>query len=999
MLQQDPSKRPSIEGILTHPWFKLTLVDKWSEVRGDGQSLPPTPGPCTPLNGHKEFDFSEPFRSGDPGPSSSRFLGPHSGLPSPLSTHLPQIPSESEPSETSFEFADSEQGKPDSGTTTPTTAEDEETELIKRNHSGELSHTEKVLELLHPNGSQSTIRRSGSESPGSATAFGVKNRVAIKSSLEGQTEVDEDMITDEEVASREQSASLPMMEEHSLHLPLAQHSRTPSRTKRRSVSSTLSLERRNSHHSQSGQWQTYPPEDYLAKLNEEREVSFSKPSERQLLTQLSDLGFDTGQLIHSVNSDACDASAAIWWILRQKQLERGEPDEVVETRNVSVARRRDRAPANAREERRRARKEESAKGPEPETKTPNVTFKDQTTSIPVTPSVSIVDLGEPVSASGRPIYMSPEQTAKITVLRETPDAPPSEGKPVPSIRQAARVSETSSQPHTPPRELRRKEQLTSPSTASPSQSGKTRSPSVSSMLQRATSAIVGGSKKSEDPESVDKNDARSVSPTKPTKLPPNAKIARSESESTLLSVPHSSPVGSIASLPSDVAAPRQAVSTQRSRSPASSSTTHGPAPNSFTSPSSGADLAIGRMKASKRDSLWSTFRQLFIEDKRRRKGEISGSPLAAGDLKIAPAVVPSRGIGARAPHVNRVVQPISANAARRISIDVHPHPPSRRSSSVNSRRSSVTSMHLPSDLHEIPPALARRHSHKSHGSETPNSDREYQEPNRPSSAHSDRRGSSRRSSQTALRSPSMQSDTSGRSHQNSPLHNYQRSSPAGFASTRVRHLTLKAVPTAQGRTGSRASSVRSNASSRASSVDRGRGDNQDSDYDTRREDASMRSKRRKSSVAQLVQLIHRPRSPLTHPGQLHIQHPRHVSAVKRKAPLRDVFKHKNDDWVSEDDEPITSFAGGLGQGRTNTAANSGSNWAAAAAHPNALAKQHGRAHRQGHSRNRRGSSDEEKEKKGTVMSEVPNISGVKRTGLPDKMGRAPVIQEEEEEEE
>jgi hypothetical protein len=37
-----------------------------------------------------------------------------------------------------------------------------------------------------------------------------------------------------------------------------------------------------------------------------------------MLSTLAALGFDTGQIVHSVLSDACDAAGALWWIMRKK---------------------------------------------------------------------------------------------------------------------------------------------------------------------------------------------------------------------------------------------------------------------------------------------------------------------------------------------------------------------------------------------------------------------------------------------------------------------------------------------------------------------------------------------------------------------------------------------------------------------------------------------------------------------------------------------------------
>ncbi|GAA5881621.1 hypothetical protein JCM3774_006499, partial [Rhodotorula dairenensis] len=45
----------------------------------------------------------------------------------------------------------------------------------------------------------------------------------------------------------------------------------------------------------------------------------STPEEQNLLQQLSLLGFDAGQVSHSVRTSACDSCSAIWWMLRRKR--------------------------------------------------------------------------------------------------------------------------------------------------------------------------------------------------------------------------------------------------------------------------------------------------------------------------------------------------------------------------------------------------------------------------------------------------------------------------------------------------------------------------------------------------------------------------------------------------------------------------------------------------------------------------------------------------------
>jgi len=942
MLQQDPAQRLSIEGILSHPWFKMTIVDHIGHP--EGQSLPTSPNPAASDND----TFTDSFR-GDPGPSSARF---HPANPSPLTfqQNIFAPDKDSEASETSFDFSEK---RVDSGVTTPTTTEEDDDKSIPRVHSGEFSQTERTLELLHPNASQTTIKR-GDETPNTNT---VKSRVAVKSTLEGQAEEEEDEVGD----SFDQS----------LQLPLALHSRTPSRTKRRSVSSQLSLERRLSHHSMSGQWQSHAPEDYLGKLNEEPAPLFSRPSEKHLLSGLSSLGFDVGQLQHSVNSDACDASAATWWILRQKQAERGETDEAVEAMNASAARRKERAAAYAREERRRAREKEQDKGSQehsrtasPEARHTEVTFVETPGSLP---NVTVTELGPPIPASSLPRrVLSPEPTP--LPLPDVARLPP-EPKPILTVKNSEADA-----PQTPPREVR-PDMLNSPTDSSPREREriKARSPSMS-MLQRATSVLTG--KKIEEKPVV--SEEATEGRTSPTKLvKPKPKMTKSESEGNLLTAPWGSPASSI-TVKSPVATPQHEPS---SLSRATSVTINEPARPEI------------KPKANKRDSLWTAFRHMFVEDRRRRKRE-GQSPLALVDnqIKIAPAVVLSRGPAARSPHVNRVPQP---NGRR--SLDVRPQIHSRRSSSVNSRRSSITSAHLPADLHDSLAALGRHTSHRSHGSQTPTSDREHfvDYPSRPGSVSSLHRGGSRRSSHSMnVKSPSIHSESSSRYPPPSPLHKYQRRSVSGFNSTRVQHIRV--IPETQIlRSSSVASSVRSNASSRRSSIDKGRMDDNtgESDYDTGRDDVSIRSLRRRLEErrgSSLANQIHRTRSPLVH-GH-------HKPPHKPKAPIRDVFQQKDDEWEDEDEVP--AFEGGLGQAASSFQSAKGADRAASFPTSTPAGKR-----RNSGGKDRRAERGDEPPKRGGTEGVVErdrdkereNVSGGGRRGM--QSSKPPMVMEEVEEEE
>jgi hypothetical protein len=946
--------------------------------------------------------FEEPFSS-----SQSTFSQTPSRGPSPSHYERPSQPpiyEESDHSETGTSQQDSV-GKADTVSTTPTTAEsgNDEEEEIKRVHSGEFSQTEKDLEMLHSNTSQSTIRRtnSGSPNPSVSGSNGVKSRVAIKSGLEGHQEADEDVAVED----------LSLLDDHSMPMLVAQHSRTPSRTKRRSVSSTMTLERRHSHHSTSGQWTTYPPEDYMLKLNETRAEPFTTPSEKYLLNQLSEIGFNIGQITHSVTNNACDSSAAAWWMLRAKQAERGETDEVINAKMNAMDRKNERAAAYAREERKRQKEKERPF---------NVKFIDQP-SFSRTPS-SPIELGSPIRTT-TPLTVSPMRSVAPLSVSPDPMTPSQREMPFPPQPGMLHPQSADTPPPRPQLDQGRSPQrppidqgrsfdsapkaspvasAIDPATAesSPSRPTKTRSPSMS-MLQRATSALVPGAWKNEDREKaiVDEAEGKEdkVSPTKLVKPLPRSKMVKSESEKSLAqSLDSGHTVRAVEAGPS-----------RRMSTPLLTTTMHegtaGPprSPSlSLASPSANASS-----KTSKRDAFWSwnSLRYMFNDPRRRRSRDDS---VAGKEHKPGPAVVLSRGISGRGPHVNRVIQPI-----RRSSSDGRPIF-SRRSSSVNSRRSSFNSGVVHTSSHDALPALAlgRRTSGVSHGSQTPTSEREHNPLSRPSSIHERdyHLHPSRRSSQN-LRSPSMQSEHSAKfrySNPASPLHNYQRRAPIGTDSRRVRHIRVIPEGHLMIRSESVASSIRSNASSRASSRervptrdrDKDASAREDSDYDTGREDSIKSRRRSKSDLASLAQQIHRKNSPLTLPGIQHRTHSLKPPQAKPKAPLRDVFQGKEEEWVS-DDEDI--YSGGLGQKGQQTQSTKTAKWEPNTLMFNPAKPHHGRKHGQ-KSRSRRGSSDEED---GRSLAEkapqvVESVGGPgRRRGIPNGRGTAPVIEEEEEEEE
>ncbi|PVF97966.1 Pkinase-domain-containing protein [Serendipita vermifera] len=94
--------------------------------------------------------------------------------------------------------------------------------------------------------------------------------------------------------------------------------RTPVRTKRRSVSSTISPPNTPRMRPSSAILTASAPIDFVNAMTRQRAIVFSTPQERAMLSALAALGFDTGQIVHSVLTNACDSSGALWWIMRKK---------------------------------------------------------------------------------------------------------------------------------------------------------------------------------------------------------------------------------------------------------------------------------------------------------------------------------------------------------------------------------------------------------------------------------------------------------------------------------------------------------------------------------------------------------------------------------------------------------------------------------------------------------------------------------------------------------
>lgn len=58
-----------------------------------------------------------------------------------------------------------------------------------------------------------------------------------------------------------------------------------------------------------------PPSDFVAMLTQPAYIPFESPVEQQLFHMLQTLGFAVGQIRYSVQTNACDAAGALWWLL------------------------------------------------------------------------------------------------------------------------------------------------------------------------------------------------------------------------------------------------------------------------------------------------------------------------------------------------------------------------------------------------------------------------------------------------------------------------------------------------------------------------------------------------------------------------------------------------------------------------------------------------------------------------------------------------------------
>ncbi|OJA13903.1 hypothetical protein AZE42_07845, partial [Rhizopogon vesiculosus] len=259
ILDVDPTKRLTIPQILASPWFT---------------SIRPAPLPEQDLN-----DIPS-----SPSPARDTFILPVKSTVN-RQTQVNQLSVSPATSTTSESFLSASSNLSPSAPTTPDdTAKD-------------------PFEITCSNGSQTTITKAVRSS-----------RRLSKDSMNWQPETVIEEELGVENTTRSATGSTTNVDQTPKAPPYP--TRTPARTKRRSVSSTLSD---SGSPTLDKPLAPLPPQDFASLLSTPAPIIFSTPAERELLNSLSLLGFDTGQIVHSVLSDACDAAGAIWWMLKRMQ--------------------------------------------------------------------------------------------------------------------------------------------------------------------------------------------------------------------------------------------------------------------------------------------------------------------------------------------------------------------------------------------------------------------------------------------------------------------------------------------------------------------------------------------------------------------------------------------------------------------------------------------------------------------------------------------------------
>lgn len=331
ILQRDPAKRPSIKAILAHPWFSKVLATTSMSTLEESSPLPedylePRPVSVSSQEPKQSDDALVTHKQSVSALSESSFFSALSADDSESSGRRSSTTDITDPS--TSESASKRGSQEDQSAGSGPSESSSSAPLAEFPSSAVAKDTERIG--LHRNESQTTIKRASSNGSSDASwaTAGAANRAASLSastSLPTHHEMTSGGESEELIFTASASASAlppsPSTRSSSLVKTASQsssrggHHRTPSRTKRRSLSSGGLSDHHPPHLG-------IRPIDYVAQLTHPQPAMFSTGVEQNLLHQLSSLGIDVGQMVHSIMTDACDASGAMWWMLIKKAQER-----------------------------------------------------------------------------------------------------------------------------------------------------------------------------------------------------------------------------------------------------------------------------------------------------------------------------------------------------------------------------------------------------------------------------------------------------------------------------------------------------------------------------------------------------------------------------------------------------------------------------------------------------------------------------------------------------
>ncbi|KAA1133818.1 hypothetical protein PGTUg99_022345 [Puccinia graminis f. sp. tritici] len=355
ILQQDPKARPSIEKILSHPWFttpplqhsfgEAEPLSRPSPIIEEAQQLPKSPSTSLGTLASVDPPNQTPSRGSQPIPSNYANKSSHSVF-------------DSDASGPSSKESDLSVSSGRSSTSSPVTSEDLPAQMpaipdlglsssdCSAGHSkpSTASNSQSSPLLKHSNSSHSTIKNSQSSIPHNPLqhlpthAEDESDTTLFESNLSPNAESDPTSPQSSNLShpnaragtSKPRPLSILSCVPSSLAHPQI---RTPSRTKRRSVGSTLSERIGPFEDSATSDFATPTTNqarlstsslftvviDYVGALKATTQAPLLSPDDLIFMKSLSVLGFDTGQIIHSVQSYACDSSGALWWLLKRKK--------------------------------------------------------------------------------------------------------------------------------------------------------------------------------------------------------------------------------------------------------------------------------------------------------------------------------------------------------------------------------------------------------------------------------------------------------------------------------------------------------------------------------------------------------------------------------------------------------------------------------------------------------------------------------------------------------